>query len=121
MIAHEGVEGAEGGPARTEGFGGVASETTDIGANHGNLENGGEIQNTGDAEAVLLPGADVVAEPLAYVLAETDKLNDRLAIVNVYDREELTVERVIKNGRRSGRRCTIDSLEAIDIMEPQKL
>jgi hypothetical protein len=38
------------------------------------LIDGRKVQYAGDAEAVLLPGADVVAEPLAYVLAETDEL-----------------------------------------------
>lgn len=61
------------------GLGGVAGKTTDIGSDHGNLKDGGEVQDTSDTEAVLLPGADVITEPFAYISAETDELDNKLA------------------------------------------
>ena len=43
VVAHEGVEGAEGGPACAEGFGCVACEAADVGADHRDLEDGGKV------------------------------------------------------------------------------
>jgi len=73
VVAHEGVEGGEHAPASAERLGGVARETADVGSDHGDLVDGGEVQDARDTEAVLLPGAHVVSEPLADVLAETDE------------------------------------------------
>ena len=55
-------------------LGGVAREAADVGADHGDLVDGGEVQDARYTKAVLLPGADVVAQPLADVLAQTNEL-----------------------------------------------
>jgi hypothetical protein len=73
VVAHEGIKGSQRSPARTQSLSGVSGESANVGPDHGDLENGGEVEDTPDAEAVLLPGADVVAQPFSDVLAETDE------------------------------------------------
>lgn len=65
VVAVEGGEGAEHGPAGAEGLGGVVGVAANVGADHGDLVDGGKGQHAADGEAVAEPGADVVAEPLA--------------------------------------------------------
>lgn len=55
VVAEEGHEGAEGGPARAEGLGGVAAEAADVGADERDLVDGGEAEHGGDRHAVVLP------------------------------------------------------------------
>lgn len=73
VVSHEGVEGAESGPTRAECLGGIAGITTDVGSNHWDLEDAGEVEHAGDAGAILLPCADIVTKPLANILAQTNK------------------------------------------------
>lgn len=65
VVAVEGVEGAEHGPAGAEGLGGVAGVAADVGADDGDLEDGGEGDDLRDGGAVVVPGGGVVAEPVA--------------------------------------------------------
>lgn len=65
VVAVEGGEGAENGPAGAEGLGGVVGEAADVGADHGDLVDGGEGEHAADGDAVAVPAADVVTEPLA--------------------------------------------------------
>lgn len=65
VVAVEGVEGAEHGPAGAEGLGGVLGVAADVGADHGDLEDGGEGDDLRDGDAVVVPGGGVVAEPVA--------------------------------------------------------
>ena len=48
MIAEEGVEGSERGPACAEGFCGIATEAADVGADYGDLVNASEAKHTGN-------------------------------------------------------------------------
>lgn len=74
MVPHEWVEGSQSGPSSAKSLGRVAGESTNVRSDHGNLVDGCEVENTSDAETILLPGADIVTEPLAYILTKTDKL-----------------------------------------------
>jgi hypothetical protein len=69
VVAVEGGEGAEHGPAGAELLGGVVGEAADVGADHGDLVDGGEGEHAADADAVSEPRADVVTEPLADLAA----------------------------------------------------
>ena len=63
--AEEGHEGAEHGPARAEGFGGVVRVAADVGTHHWELVDGGEGDGLRDGDQVVGPGCVVVAEPVA--------------------------------------------------------
>ena len=65
VVPHERVERTERGPASAQRLGGVAAETADVAADHAHLEEGGEVEHALDAVAVLIPLAEVVAEPFA--------------------------------------------------------
>lgn len=69
VVAVEGLEGTEHGPASAEGLGGVVAKTADVGADHGDLEDGGEVEHTSDSDAVAIPRADVVTEPFSDLAA----------------------------------------------------
>ena len=70
VVAEEGAEGTQGSPAGAEGLLGAAGEAANVGADHGDLEDGGEGEDLGDAAAVVLPAGDVVTEPLADGVAD---------------------------------------------------
>lgn len=55
VVAGEGVEGAEGGPAGTELFCRVEAEAADVGSYHGDLEHRGKGEDLGNGVAVLVP------------------------------------------------------------------
>lgn len=65
VVAVEGSKGAEHGPAGAELLVGVVGETAHVGADHGDLVDGGEGEHASDGDAVSEPRADVVTEPLA--------------------------------------------------------
>lgn len=74
VVPHEWVEGTESGPAGAESLGRVSGETANIRTNHGNLEDGVEVQDASNREAVLSPLGDVVTKPLSEVGAEAREL-----------------------------------------------
>jgi hypothetical protein len=60
-------------PAGTKGLGGVATKATNVGSNHRDLEQGGEVKHLLNLPSVLLPGAQIVTKPLADVLTGSSK------------------------------------------------
>lgn len=74
VVPHEWVESTESGPAGAESLGRVSGETANIGTDHGDLEDGVEVQNAGNREAVLSPLGDVVTKPLSEVGTKTREL-----------------------------------------------
>lgn len=65
VVAVEGRKGAEHSPASAEGLGGVVGEAADVGADHWDLVDGGEGEHAANGDAVSVPVANVVTEPLA--------------------------------------------------------
>lgn len=61
VVSHKSVKSSQRGPACTERLGGVASETTNVAADHGHLEECGEIEHALDRVAVVVPYAQVVS------------------------------------------------------------
>lgn len=74
VVPHEWIESTKSCPSRAQGFCRVSRETADIGTNHGNLENGVEVEDAGNREAVLRPLRNVVAEPLSKVRTKANEL-----------------------------------------------
>lgn len=65
MVAVEGAEGAEHGPAGAELLGGGVAEAADVGADDGHLEDAREVEHGADGPAVVRPVGEVVAQPVA--------------------------------------------------------
>ena len=70
-VAHEGVEGTEHRPARAERLGRVGSKAADVRTDHRHLVDARKAKDASDGLLVVRPLAEVVAEPLADVLAST--------------------------------------------------
>ena len=69
VVAVEGVECSQHGPACTELFGGIAGVTADVRSDHRDLVDGCECNHLGDRDSVVGPVGIVIAEPMANVAA----------------------------------------------------
>lgn len=121
VVSHEWVERSQSSPACAECFRSVTCKATDIRTYHGNLENGGKVEDPGDTKAVLFPRADIITKPFSNIASKSDKLRASISMRQLDLGKVLTVDRVMMSGRRSGLRANMDFCEAMDIIEPQKL
>ena len=69
MVAVEGVERPQHGPAGTELLGRVASVAAYVGPDHWDLVDACECNHLGNGDSVMRPVGIVVAEPVANVAA----------------------------------------------------
>lgn len=73
MVAVEGAEGAQRGPARAELLVGVATEAADVRAHEAELEEGGKGQHCADGHGVEAPLRHVVSQPVTDLGARAGK------------------------------------------------